>query len=223
MCYFWGKFDEPVIRRLSLPAHLSMVVATLAILPQFPNISIRRGLIAIAVVGLLGRGIPSMAAHAYSQVYLPGRETAWRRDFMQAQPHPDYFMIDRDSILWVTHGISSTPIAVAVARREDLAFHMRNRTFSNIFVFQRLEIDPETGKQTIRDGDDLGPAFVLEPFAEARLEVLSISRISRVKAINKDQISITEHAPIAPTTSKSRAEIESARRAYHENFFKHLP
>jgi hypothetical protein len=27
MCYFWGKFDDPVIRRLSLPTHLGLVIA----------------------------------------------------------------------------------------------------------------------------------------------------------------------------------------------------
>ncbi len=48
-------------------------------------------------------------------------------------------------------------------RRDDIAFHMRNRTFSDVYVFQRLTVDAETGKQTLREGDDLGPEFVLEP------------------------------------------------------------
>jgi hypothetical protein len=39
---------------------------------------------------------------------------------------------------------------------------MRTHTFSNIFVFQRYLIDPDTGKMTLRDGDDLGPDYVLE-------------------------------------------------------------
>ena len=37
MCYFWGQFDDVVIRRLSLPTQLGMVVAVLAVLPQFAN------------------------------------------------------------------------------------------------------------------------------------------------------------------------------------------
>ena len=30
-----------------------------------------------------------MAAHAYSQEYLPGKETAWRREFIADQPRHD--------------------------------------------------------------------------------------------------------------------------------------
>jgi hypothetical protein len=223
MCYFWGKFDEPIIRRLSLPAHLTLVIAILIVLTEFKSRYVVRGLLAVAVLGLIGRSIPSMATHAYSQNYLPGREVAWRREFMRKQPRPDYFMIDRDSILWVTHGVSVTPIATAIERREDLAFHMRNRTFSNIYVFQRIEIEPETGERKLRLGDDLGPAFVLEPVIEERLEVLSISRISRVKEIRKGETVMTNPVPIAPKSGKSSEEIERARRIYYENYMKRLP
>src|ERR1044072_8551215 len=104
-----------------------MVVALLAILPQFQNPAVVRTLLAIACLGLLGRSIPSMAAHAYSQEYLPAREVAWGRAFMAAQPRPDYLMIDNDSPLWVTHHVSSTPTFAAVKRPENIAFHMRNR------------------------------------------------------------------------------------------------
>jgi hypothetical protein len=223
MCYFWGKFDEPIIRRLSLPAHLTLVVAIVTALTELKSKIIIRGLLAIAVLGLVGRSIPSMATHAYSQNYLPGREVAWRREFMKNQPRPDYFMIDRDSILWVTHGVSVTPIATAIERREDLAFHMRNRTFSNIYVFQRIEIEPETGDRRLRLGDDLGPAFILEPVIEERLEVLSISRISRVKEIRTGGAVITKPLPIAPRSGKSSEELERARRIYYENYMKRLP
>jgi hypothetical protein len=74
MCYFWGKFDEVIIRRLSLPTHLAMVIALLAILPQFRKPIVLRTLFGIACLGLLARSIPSMAAHAYSQEYLPARD-----------------------------------------------------------------------------------------------------------------------------------------------------
>eukprot|EP01031_Cornospumella_fuschlensis_P006831 gene6831-8492_t len=49
MCYFWGKFDDPVIRRLSLPTHLGLVLAILAILPQIAGAVVARGLLAVAV------------------------------------------------------------------------------------------------------------------------------------------------------------------------------
>jgi hypothetical protein len=223
MCYFWGQFDDVVIRRLSLPTHLAMVYAVLAVLPEFPRPGVRRALVALAVIGLITRSVPSMAAHAYSQEYTPGRETAWRREFMARQPRPDYLMIDNDSTLWVTHLVSATPTVVAVNRRTDIAFHLRNRTFSAVYVFQRFTIDPENGRMTLRDGDDLGPAFVLEPVVEQRLHVLTLSRISRVVEIREGaEILSTPDPGIRPVT-KSRAEIDRARQQFIEQYMKQLP
>lgn len=223
MCYFWGKFDDAVIRRLSLPTHLAMVVALLAILPQFGRPAVMRALLVVAAVGLLARSVPSMAAHAYSQEYIPGRETAWRRAFMAAQPRADYLMIDNDSTLWVTHKVSASPTVVAVKRREDIAFHLRNRTFSEVYVFQRLTINPDTGERTLREGDDLGPDFVLETVQEERLQVLTVSRISRVKEIRSGDVSLSARTPTPPGPPKSRAEIEEARKRFLEQYMKQLP
>jgi hypothetical protein len=223
MCYFWGKFDDAVIRRLSLPTHLAMVIALLAILPQFSRPLVMRSLLLVAAIGLLARSVPSMAAHAYSQEYTPGRETAWRRAFMAAQPRPDYLMIDNDSTLWVTHKVSATPTVVAVKRREDIAFHLRNRTFSGVYVFQRLTINPETSERTLREGDDLGPEFVLETVTEERLHMLTVSRISRVTEIRSDGVAISARPPVPAGVTKSRAEIEEARKRFIESYMKQLP
>jgi hypothetical protein len=227
MGYFYGQFDDVVIRRLSLPTHLGMVVALLAVLPQFTNALVVRVLLGVATLGLLARSVPSMAAHAYSQEYLPGKETAWRREFIAEQPRRDYLVIDNDSILWIAHQVSSTPVLQAQKNRAALVFHMRNRTFADIYVFQRFNIDPDTGKATLRkDGglsDDLGPDFILEPVREERLQTLTLSRLSRLKEIREGAVALTAPDPVTHTVPKNRAEIEKNRRAYLENFVKMLP
>ena len=223
MCYFWGKFDDPIIRRLSLPTHLWLVVAVMTVLPQFAA-WFQRGLLGVAAFGAIASGVPSMAAHAYTQEYLPGRETAWRRQFIAEQPRRDYLVIDNDSILWIAHQVSATSINQAMRRRDALVFHLRNRTFSGIYVFQRYNIDPATGAMTLREGDDLGPNFVLEPVREERMQVLTLSRISRVKEVRQGAVSLTAPAEgRPPVVPKDRAEIEKLRKAYLENFIKQLP
>ena len=222
MCYFWGQFDDPIIRRLSLPTHLWMAVAVLAVLPQFPRPQVVKTLLAVAVLGIVAQGVPSMAAHAYNQEYLAGLETAWRRQFIADQPRKDYLVIDNDSILWVAHEVTATTVEAAVRRRDDLVYFMRNHTFSNIYVFQRYLIDEKTGKMTLRDGDDLGPGFVLEPVRAERLMTLTQTRMSRLVEIRKGDAVLTKPEPdrILP---KDKAEVEKARQAYLENFFKRLP
>lgn len=222
MCYFY-HFDDVVTRRLALPTCLGMVIALVAVLPQFANAAVVRTLLGIAALGLVASGVPSMAAHAYSQEYLPGKETQWRREFIADQPRHDYLVIDNDSILWIAHEISSTPMLQAKKNRAALVFHMRNRTFADIFVFQRFNIDPDTGHMTLREGDDLGPDFVLEPVREERLQTLTLSRISRLKEIRDGKVTLTAPDPVEHVVPKDRAEIERLRRAYLENFVKMLP
>jgi hypothetical protein len=222
MCYFWGQFDDAIIRRLSLPTHLWMVVSVLAVLTQFPRPAVVRTLLGVVLLGILAQSVPSMAAHAYNQEYLAGLETAWRREFIADHPRKDYLVIDNDSILWVAHEVTSTTVEVAQQRQPDMAFFMRTHTFSDIFVFQRYLIDAETGKMTIRDGDDLGPNYVLEPVRSERLLLLTQTRMSRVTAVldGKKVVSAPEPDKVLP---KSRDEIEKARSAYLVNFFRRLP
>jgi len=174
------------------------------------------------MLGILAQGVPSMAAHAYNQEYLAGLETEWRRQFIADQPRKDYLVIDNDSILWLVHEVTATTVVAAKERRVDLAFFMRTHTFSSIYVFQRYTIDADTGKMTIREGDDLGPDYVLEPVRAERLAILTQTRISRLVEIRDGGkvLSATEPDHVLP---KSRDEIEKARTAYLENFFKRLP
>jgi hypothetical protein len=223
MCYFYGQFDDIVIRRLSLPTQLGMVIAVLAVLPQFANAAVARALLGLATLGLVARSVPSMAAHAYSQQYLPGKETAWRREFIADQPRHDYLVIDNDSILWIAHEISSTPMLQANKRVHDFALLMRNHVFSDVFVFQRYTIDEGTGRMTLREGDALSPGFVLETVREEHLEYLTLSRLSRVKEIREGAVSLTQPDGVEHVVPKSRAEIEKLRAAYLQNFVKMLP
>jgi len=222
MCYFWGQFDDAIIRRLSLPTHLWMVLAVLAVLTQFPKPPVVKTLLGIVVLGILAQGVPSMAAHAYNQEYLAGLETQWRMQFIKDQPLNDYLAIDNDSILWVANQVSATTIQAAREHKVDLEFFIRTHTFSNIYVFQRYNIDPVTGKMTIRDGDDLGPDFVLEPVRAERLLTLTQTRMSRVAAIKDGPKVIARQDPDV-NVPKDPKLIEQERAVYLENFLKRLP
>ena len=225
MVYFWGRFDDFVIRRLSLPVHLGLLVAILLALPRFSTSLRPRWFVAgLAALGMLALGIPAMATHAYDQEYLPGRETAWRLQFMAQHPQKDYLVIDNDCTLWITNEISSTPVLQAQKNIKALIFHLRNHSFSAMYVFQRLNVDPKTGRETLRPGDDLGPDFVLKPVVQQRLQTLTISRISRIVAIH-DGATVVEADRIPPdkTVPKDPKVVEKERQAYLENFVKQLP
>ena len=223
LCYFWGRFDDPVIRRLSLPLNLGLVLAVVIVAAELSRQKwIWRLLMALTGVGLFSYSLPTMARHDYSMDYYVGREMEWRREFIKAHPEKDYLAIDKDAIMWITHLVSGTSIQQALDRKGIILFNFRNHTFSALYVFQRFDVDPATGRLVVQKDDDLGPDYHLEPYWERRFTPLTVSRISRVVAINDGDTTPPSRAasPLAPL---SAAEREKIRQAYFEQLIKRLP
>lgn len=224
MCYFWGKFDDPVIRRLSLPFNLCLVLAAVTMAAEIARARswVWRLLTLVAGAGIFVHSLPVMARHDYTLDYYIGRETDWRREFIAVHPERDYLFIDNSSITWITHLVSATPIIQAIQHKENLVFHFRNHTFSGIYAFQRLDVDPDTGREVVQQSDDLGPDYQLETVWERRFTPLTVSRISRVVSIREGPTSIPQRvsSPLAKFTPE---QLEKIRQQYFEKFIKQLP
>lgn len=224
MCYFWGKFDDPVIRRLSLPLNLFLVVAVVTVAAEIPRAAIVwRILAGIVGAGFFLHSLPAMARHDYSLDYYVGREMQWRREFIAAHPARDYLVIDNNSIMWITHLVSATPVLQALNRKEIIVYNLRNRTFSDIYVFQRLNVDPATSQLSYLPDEDLGPDYQLETVWERRFTPLTVSRISRVVSIREGPTAPPARPPAGAMDRLSPAEREQVRQQYLDNFIKRLP
>jgi hypothetical protein len=223
LCYFWGKFDDPVIRRLSLPLHLVFALAIVAVAAEFGRGARPwRVLAALTAAGLVAWSLPAMARHDYSLDYYVGREMEWRREFIAAHPEKDYLFIDNNSIIWITHLVSATPVQQTVDNKGNLLFNFRNRIFSTFYVFQRLDVDPETGATTVQKEDRLGADYRLETVWERRFTPLTVSRISRITAIDEQPPpSLDDSAPAALRLPP--AELEKIRQEYLDHFIQRLP
>lgn len=223
LCYFWGRFDDPVIRRLSLPLNLWLVLAVVIVAAElFRQKWIWRVLLALTGLGLFSYSLPTMARHDYSLDYYVGREMQWRREFIAAHPEKDYLFIDNDAIIWITHLVSGTPVRQALERKGILLFNFRNHTFSSFYVFQRYDVEPATGRLIVQKDFDLGPDYQLEPYWERRFTPLTISRISRVVAIRDGELTLPAKQ-VSPLEKMSVAEREKIRQAYFEQLIKRLP
>ncbi len=224
LCYFWGKFDDPVIRRLSLPLNLTLVIATVTVAAEMNwHGQIWRILAILVGAGFFAHSLPAMARHGYSLEYYVGREMDWRREFIAAHPERDYLFIDNNSIIWITHLVSGTPMKQALDQKSNIVFNFRNRIFSAIYVFQRLSVDPDTGRQTVQGEDELGPDYQLETVWERRFTPLTVSRISRVVSIREGPTAAPVRSPPPPFEKLSPDEREKIRQAYLDNFIKRLP
>lgn len=223
LCYFWGKFDDPVIRRLSLPLNLLLTIAVVTVAAEMNwGGRIWRILAVVVGAGLFAHSLPAMARHGYSLEYYVGREMDWRREFIAAHPERDYLFIDNNSIIWITHLVSGTPVKQALDQKSNIIFNLRNHIFSAIYVFQRLSVDPDTGRETVQGDDDLGPDYQLETVWERRFTPLTVSRISRVVSIREGPTTAPVRTP-PPFEKIPPDEREKIRQAYMDNFIKRLP
>lgn len=226
MLYFWGQFDHPVIRRLSLPVHLLLALAAVVIGARIIRSSAGwRWACGAAVAGLLLQGLPSLTRQAYAWEYMPGVEMAWRGEFLRHHPQKDYLFIDRDSVYWIANRVAATAVAQAAQRRDGLAYHLRNHSFTAMYVFQRYTVDQDTGALTIDPADDIGPGFELETVVEKRIATLHLARISRITAIHAEdgQVARAGHARPAGGPPLSAEEFDRAKAAYLEKWMKQLP
>jgi hypothetical protein len=224
LCYFWGRFDDPVIRRLSLPVNLAMVVAIVTAAAELNG----RGRIWPVLTGLIGIGffahsLPSMARHGYTGEYYVGREMDWRREFIASHPERDYLFIDNNSIIWITHLVSATPIQQALQHKGIMLFNFQNHIFSKMYVFQRLSVDKDTGRTSVPAEDDLGPDYQLETVWERRFAEMTVSRISRVVSIREGPVATRPVAAPVAADKLTPAELEKVRAQFFEEFVKKLP
>lgn len=222
-CYFWGKFDDPVIRRLSLPLNLTLVIAIITVAAEMNWAGkIWRILAVVVGAGFFAFSVPAMARHSYTLEYYVGREMEWRREFMAKHPEKDYLFIDNDCLIWITHLISGTTVQQAVNQKGNIIFNFRNHIFSAIYVFQRLTVNPDTGRESIPNEDDLGPDYQLETVWERRFTPFTVSRISRVVSIREGPVELPKPKPV-PLEKLSAQEQERIRQQYMDNFIKRLP
>jgi hypothetical protein len=223
LCYFWGKFDDPVIRRLSLPLNLTLVIAIITVAAEMNWRGRVWGVLAaLTGAGFFGYSLPVMARHSYSLDYYIGREMDWRREFIAAHPERDYLFIDQDSIMWLTHQVSATPVRQALDHKENIIFNARNHLFTAIYAFQRYNVDPATGRPVVDAADDLGPDYQLETVWERRFTPLTVSRISRVVSIREGPTALPVAQP-KPLEGLSPAEQEKIREQFLDRFIKRLP
>jgi hypothetical protein len=167
---------------------------------------------------------------------------AWRREFLERQPMRDMLVIDRDSLYWIAERVAATPILQAQLRKEGIAYHMRNHSFSAVYVYQTFTVNQDTGELTLAPEETMGPDYELAPVAQRRTHLLQIGRFSRVVAIrdgtkilaqadttlksldselSPEQLATAKRGYVEPDMRPE--QLEAAKREYLDRFVRELP
>ncbi len=207
LCYFWGKWDDPVIRRLSLPAHLLLVLALAFVWPRIVGHRRRWEILSgVALVYLVALTIPHNAMHRFTQDNLAARATNWLGGHIRALGSQSALAIDQNSnVQWFLYDKASVSVDAIARRPEGFLMHFRNRSFAHFLVVQRLSPELSTGRRKIEVKDNLGDGVELQIIEEKDLAPLYHVRLSRIVSIDETKFMAWATQRVAANTAPASA------------------
>ncbi|HTJ78111.1 MAG TPA: glycosyltransferase family 39 protein [Rariglobus sp.] len=187
LCYFWGHWDDPIIRRLSLPTQILLILATIMVLPKLVGHRLRwRVLTGVAGLYILSFTMPASAMHRFTQENFAARTTNWVAGYIRGLGDKTALAIDNNSGLqWFLYRKSCVNPALLAARTEEFLFHFKLHSFDEVLVVQRAGLNLKTGERYVSSSDDLGPGVKLQLIEEKPMSPIYLMRISRVVSVDE--------------------------------------
>lgn len=207
LCYFWGKWDDPVIRRLSLPTHLLFVICVaFAWSRVFRSRRAWDALIIASCLHLALFAAPAMARHVYTQENFAAATCNWISDFIKSNSKGTAVSIDdHGGHVWFLHRKANINPDRFSITWEGYATHFEERSFGEYYVVQRIMVDQTTGERSVSLKDDFGGGLLLETLAERTFAPFYVMRISRVTGVDREKL-----AAWAKARNEGRAKAKAA-------------
>lgn len=188
LSYFWGRWDDPVIRRLSLPTHLLLVLALVHVWTQSTKGRLLGWVMAgLIATQLIGWSLPVMSRQPYNAENFAARTVNWLEQIAKRETAAGRRVLAIDpaaDMMWFLHDQAAISPRIMVQRLDQFIYHYERRTFDEVYVIQRLNVDLATGIKTVSADHDLGPGVELELITEGVFAPYYIIRVSRVTAID---------------------------------------
>jgi hypothetical protein len=194
LSYYWGQLDDPVASRLGLPLLFSFALASAFVAGRKAKTSLSWGvLLSLPALWALLAAIPISTHAETTTTYGSYREVKWQMEFIKQHRDQNCLFVLPSSLPAIVEREPSVPIEIIRERAEGLAFHMKEGTYLNVYVFQRFEFHPAIGESVVHKNSALPPEFVLETIEERMTQPLYKFRLSRVVDID-----LSKQAPRPP-------------------------
>jgi 4-amino-4-deoxy-L-arabinose transferase-like glycosyltransferase len=187
LCYFWGRWDDPLIRRLSLPAHVLLIFAFIFVLPRLTGHRLRWPIMIGATLAyIISATIPASAMHRFTQDNFAARTTNWLGGKIRALGSKSVLAIDDSAGLqWLLYRKASINPMLLSQRAEAFLYHYRRHSFDEILVVQQVGLDLAHNQRFVSINNDLGPGIQLELIEEKAFAPAYVVRISRVIGVDE--------------------------------------
>jgi hypothetical protein len=186
MFYYWSRLDDVIASRFALPMCLLLALCAAVLVRALDDRRWPATRLAALGLGawLLGWGFPVMAHRFYTDQNLVMQEVEWEHEQLVKRPGRILFVSNKSTLPFVLWRVPALITGVARQRGEQIAYHLREGTFSEVVIAQALRPTTAGGEMGV-DPDDLMPAnFHLEPFAVKRFGG-RWARLSRLVSIDE--------------------------------------
>lgn len=185
LCYHWGQLQDPMAMRLAFPLLVLFTLAPAIVFGRWIKSSAAWiPALGIPAAWLLLGAVPIAARSETCKAILPFRELKLQKSLLDSrQGHHDLYAFT-SPLGPIVYRRPALSVAVLAERAAQMAFHLEQGTYENVWVFQRIGIDPVTRAEKPDEYSTLGPEFILEPVLERKFLPFIVSRVSRLVAID---------------------------------------
>jgi hypothetical protein len=183
--YFWGQLDDFMAARLALPLLLLFALSSAFVLGRWfaGHVQWLRSAAALLFLWFWFMGVPFSAEANSTQGFLSFQEVRDQLQFIRAHPGHVEFVMPRPLTALVLRRSAMT-VDMLNEKAVEMHHHLGLKTFDDVFVMQRLELDPVTAEFQPQQDCKIGPEFILETVAERQIQPTFVHRISRLKAVD---------------------------------------
>ena len=170
MFYYWSRLDDVIAARFALPMCLLLALLAAWWLRSLDH----RGWPAtrFAAFGLgvwaFGWGVPVAARRLYTDQNLVMQEVEWEHDILTSLHGRVLLISNKSTIPFVLWHIPTLINGVGRHRGDQIKYHMKEGTFSEVVVAQALRPTSAAGDMGVDPDDVLPDNFKLEIMAEKR-------------------------------------------------------
>jgi hypothetical protein len=181
LCLAWGRWDDPIISRFSLPLQLLMLVLMLRATVEFlKSRPLPKWMVIFAGIWIVLFAAPASARHLQTTHCITAREYAWLFDYLAKKDPATTLTISGSVIGPILHNMPCIAIGSARDFRWQIKTCLDEGIYREIVVIQRFELDYKTGKYVEKGPTVLGDGFKLETIGEKIFYPKIVTRLSRV-------------------------------------------
>ena len=180
LAYHAGKLDSHFATRLGFPIHLILVLAPVWFLVKEKKSNRYWNTLFVAsIVFIITFSAPHSSQAIFTKKNFVEREFRWAKSILEEQPEDQFLIIDSHLTHWLSYKKQSMLVSQARAVSEAILVQLKAGNYSDVFVLQRIELDPVQEITRVRAGDEL-PEFELEFVDEYISKPFQGVRLSRL-------------------------------------------